>query len=249
MNWQDEFDNVKKWLKEYADEARVKKLIVGLSGGIDSAVVASLCCKAIGKENVIGISIPCQSSADSEIDAKKLANNLGIKFHIKSIETAFEIIRSSLVDNEGKIDNLTQENIKSRLRMVILYGFSNKLNCLVVGTSNKSELEIGFFTKGGDGLVDVEPLGNYYKTEVYKMAELISEIPDNIKTKAPSADLSPNQTDEKDIGMSYAILDNILINLGTDVEKLLDREKVDKVKAMIKRAEHKNNRPPRYMRE
>jgi NAD+ synthase len=218
-----EIINIEQWLKEYCQNANKKGYIIGLSGGIDSAV-----------------------------DAEKLANNLNINFKIINLIKTFEIIKQEL----GKINNITQANIKSRLRMVILHALANQNSYLVAGTGNLSELMIGYFTKYGDGGVDIEPIGNYYKTEIYEMAKFLPEIPQNIISKPPSADLWEGQTDEEEIGITYKKLDYILkvIN-GHCIENDYDnsifninfRDK-EKIKLLIHNSLHKNNLPPRYIR-
>lgn len=244
-NYDVEIKNIAEWMKNYADKAGYKGYVILISGGIDSAVVASLCCRGVGRENVIGAFLPCQTREDMGIDAMELAKNLGIELRVVNLEKSYNAMVEGLIE----VGDIAKENIKSRLRMVAGYGIANSIDYLVAGTGNKSEDTIGYFTKYGDGGVDVLPIYNFYKTEVYKIAELMPEIPDNIKTKAPSADLSFRQTDEIDIGMTYAELDKILINLGTIIEKELDVEKVNKVKVMIKKSLHKNNLPPKYERE
>ena len=244
-----EIDRISQWIKKYVKKSGVKGIVVGLSGGLDSAVVACLSVKAVGKENVIGVTLPCNSSPDTVIDAESLSHNLDISFSTMGLFSTFKEVIDAIKETYKKeVQNLTQANIKARLRMVALYAIANQNNMLVAGTGNLSELMIGYCTKYGDGGVDIEPIGNYYKTEVYKMAKLLPDIPKSTLIKPPSADLWAGQTDEAEIGMTYAELDTILINIGTAGEKLLEQKKIDKVKLMIKKAEHKNNVPPRYER-
>lgn len=245
MNYTNEINNVANWMKDYIAKAGLKGFVVGLSGGIDSAVIACLAVKAVGAENVIGVSIPCQSRDDMNTDAEELAKNLNIRYMTIPIEDSYKCIIGQI----GGSTQLTKANVKARLRMVVLYMIANQNNYIVSGTTNLTEAMIGYFTKYGDGGVDIEPVANYYKNEIYKMAELMPEIPENIKTKAPSADLWDGQTDEDEMGIKYSELDFILANLGTREEDSLGEEKADKVKAMIKNAGHKNNLPPRYIRK
>jgi NAD+ synthase len=249
MNYMQDIKKVSNWMKDYCEKAGTKGYVIGLSGGIDSAVIACLAVKAVGKENVIGVSLPCNSSVDMGEDAELLAKNLDISFKTVNLFDSYKEMIDRLKEAyKEEIQNLTQANLKARLRMTTLYAIANQNNMLVAGTGNLSELMIGYCTKFGDGAVDLEPIGNYYKSEVYLMAALMPEIPESIKTKAPSADLWSGQTDEAEIGMTYAELDTILINLGTRAEDLLGGDKTDKVRNMIKKAEHKNNLPPRYKR-
>lgn len=250
INYEKEIERIASWMKEYAKKAGANGYVVGLSGGIDSAVVACLAVKAVGKENVMVVTLPCNSSPDSIKDATDLSKNLRIECPTIQLFDVFHNIIDLLKDGYGKeILNLTQANIKSRLRMITLYAIANQNNMLVAGTGNLSELMIGYCTKYGDGGVDIEPIGNFLKSEIYTMAKFMPEIPESTLTKPPSADLWGGQTDEAEIGMTYTDLDTILISLGTGTEKLLDQEKIEKVKNMIKKAEHKNKVPPRYERK
>ena len=245
--WQEQIDKIAKWMNNYLTNSGCKGYVILISGGIDSAVVASLCCRAVGSENVTGVSLPCETRNDMKNDAIQLAENLGINLRVINLEKTYNTIVKELVE----VGEIAKENIKSRLRMVAGYGIANSINYLVAGTGNKSEDTIGYFTKYGDGGVDILPIYNFYKTEVYKIAELMPEIPYSIKTKKPSADLSSGQTDEKDIGMPYSEIDKILKGLDPEKEdglEGLDKDKVNKIKSMIKAAVHKNNLPPKYKR-
>jgi len=254
VNYQDEIEKIAEWLREYNEEAGTSGYVVGLSGGVDSSVAASIAVRSMGKEKIIGVQMSCETRGDMESDALMLALNLDI--HLKSIPLtkAFENIKNSLMacSQNGQINNeLTLMNLKARLRMATLYAIGCEYNKLVMGTGNLSEISVGYFTKHGDGGVDLEPLGNYYKTEIYRMAELMPEIPKNVKTKAPTADLKRGQTDEEELGIRYAELDVILKALADGDNKILDQfpaSKLELVQNLIKKAKHKNNLPPRYIR-
>lgn len=260
MDYQVEIEKIVKWMKDYADNAGCKGFVVGLSGGIDSSVIACLAVKAVGKDNVVGISLPCNTRQDMKDDAVILAENLEITFEQVYLDETYEALAQALfIDNNHKdIQTLTFANMKARLRMTALYAVANQNNYLVAGTGNKSELDVGYFTKFGDGGVDMEPLGNFYKHEVYKMAELMPEIPEGPKTKSPSADLFEGQTDEQELGMSYDKLDLILLKMNylygykwdpsfLTVDGIVEEE-FNKVKSMMDNAKHKNKLPPRYER-
>ena len=258
MNWKEENSKIAQWIKDYATPFGIKGAVIGLSGGIDSAVIACLAVEAFGKDNVIGVSIPCQSREDMNKDAKKLAVNLGIRFQTVQIRKSVAFLADSLKMAHFEVNELSLANMKARERMNTLYAIAGPMNYLVVGTGNKSELMVGYFTKYGDGGVDMEPLGNYYKTEVYKMAEEMPEIPGNIKIKAPTADLWDGQTDEQELGMPYSRLDKILALMDPyyiwhkayeDSHDNITEEEFNKVLGMIQRSDHKNNLPPRYKRE
>lgn len=252
----DEILDCAEWMGNYVRNNGMKGIVIGLSGGIDSSVIAWLAVRAVGAENVIGISLPCQTKEDMKTDALELADNLGIRFITNSLESALAELENGISEalypypEDKFITDLTKGNTKARLRMIALYAVANEMNYLVAGTGNKSELDVGYFTKYGDGGVDIEPLGNYYKGEVYKMADLMPEIPQNVKVKAPSADLWGGQTDEDELGMPYDVLDNILRGIHGDRELLdsADIKLVEKVQYMVKTARHKNNVPPRFER-
>ena len=247
MNCNNEIEKISGWMRDYANKAGLRGFVILVSGGIDSSVVAWLCCKAVGPENVIAVSLPCETRDDMKDDAAELAKNLGIKLRVINLEKAY----NAIVDEIVEVGDVAKENIKSRLRMVVGYGIANTVDYLVAGTGNLSEDTIAYFTKYGDGGVDILPLYNYYKTEIYKLAELMPEIPDNIKTKAPSADLSSGQTDEKDIGMPYSEIDIILRGIDPKDEQSLNGinvDKIEKIKDMIRKGDHKNNLPPKCPR-
>ena len=252
MEWDKEIEDISKWIKNYIKNSGAKGCVIGISGGIDSAVVSCLCVKALSIKNVLGIYMPCYSAPNMGIDAKLLSKNLNIKFLTVPITTIYnETIDILNFNKNDKNYKITRANLKARIRMVILYSFANNLNYLVAGTGNKSELDIGYFTKFGDGAVDFEPIGDYYKTEIYKMAKLMPEIPKSILTKEPSADLWDGQTDEQEIGMSYKELDKILQSIEKGNNKELDKidiEKLTRVQNMIRSSIHKNNIPPKYKR-
>jgi NAD+ synthase len=248
-----DIEKISKWLKGYLEESGCGGYVIGASGGVDSSVSICLALKAVRKDNIIAMSMPCYSSKDSQIDAKQLTDNLGIDLVVNSIENIYDLTLKNLGWNKKDENyNLMQGNLKARLRMVQLFAVANKMNYLVCGTGNLSELKIGYGTFAGDLAVSIEPLGNYYKTEVYKIAALMPEIPKNIIEKPASADLCENQTDEKDLGIKYEALDKILKALEEKNSKELDKFNIDdieKVQNMIKKAEYKNKMPPKHERE
>ncbi len=200
-------------IKDYFGKIGLKSAILGLSGGIDSAVTAVLSAEALGKENVHAILMPSRYSSESSItDAVKLAENLGIRHKIISIEKPFESIEKEL-DVYFPTEGITEENIQPRIRMIYLMAFSNKFGHILLNTSNKSELAVGYGTLYGDLAGGLSVLGDVYKTEVYELARHINRnseiIPDNIITKPPSAELKPDQKDT-DTLPPYEVLDQIL---------------------------------------
>ncbi|MBI5573268.1 MAG: NAD+ synthase [Elusimicrobia bacterium] len=216
------------WLKTKLNSAKKSGIVVGLSGGVDSAVVSVLCRKAAGSKNVLCLILPCQSQKTDITDAKKVAKKFGLKTETVDLTKIYENLTGIL----PTADKLAQANIKPRLRMLTLYYFANKLNYIVAGTGNKSELTIGYFTKYGDGGVDILPLGDLYKSEVRGLAKYL-KVPEKIITKPPTAGLWAGQTDEGEIGMTYDELEYRLKN------KKLNQ----KLKKLVTAANHKLNPP------
>jgi len=201
------------WIYNKVRKAGARGCVVGISGGVDSAVVAALCKRAF-PETTLGIHMPCYSSVQDQQDAQLIANTLNIKFKVVPLEKAFDQMKELLVDKDNDnpdnpVSNLALSNIKPRLRMITLYYHAQINRYLVVGTGNKSELEIGYFTKYGDGGCDILPIGNLLKTHVWELAKEL-KIPEVIINKAPSAGLWPGQTDEGEMGFTYKDLDNVL---------------------------------------
>ena len=202
-------------LLDYVKKNNFKKVLIGLSGGIDSALTATIAADALGSENVIGVAMPTKfNSPDSLRDAKNLATNLGIEMKIIEIENLTESFRDILKNQfEDKLNSVTDENIQSRIRGNLLMALSNQTGAMVVSTGNKSEMAVGYSTLYGDLAGGFALLKDVYKTEVYKLSNYRNSvskvIPENIITKEPSAELRPNQLD-KDSLPEYELLDKIL---------------------------------------
>ncbi|MBI9031963.1 NAD+ synthase [bacterium] len=195
------------FIKTMIKNSGLPKLIIGLSGGIDSALSAALAVEAIGKENVIGLMLPYKDSSQASFDdAKTVADHLGIKYHKVEITSMVDAYFSAY---ERDADALRRGNCMARMRMIVLYDFSAKYRGLVVGTGNKSELLTGYCTQYGDSACAFEPIGHLYKTEVWEMARILN-IPDVVINKKPTADLWSNQTDEQEMGITYVQLDEVL---------------------------------------
>ncbi|MFW6022571.1 MAG: NAD(+) synthase [Halanaerobiaceae bacterium] len=203
------------WIKERIESAGANGAIFGLSGGIDSSVVAVLCQKAF-HNNILGIIMPCYSSQVDEDDAREVADKFKLNYIIRDLGS---VLDEFLLVNEGNIEktkgNLSLANVKPRLRMTTLYYYAAKNNYLVVGTDNWSELKVGYFTKYGDGGIDIAPLGRLVKSEVRELARHLG-IPGSIVDKAPSAGLWEDQTDEKEMGVSYEVLDKYILTGEAD---------------------------------
>ncbi|MBU1035686.1 NAD(+) synthase [bacterium] len=225
------------WMKDKVIKAKAKGVVFGLSGGIDSAVVAALSIR-IFPQNTLAIIIPCHSLEADTNDALDLINKFNISYKIIDLTKVYDSFIYLLNDKEKKGSfKLAEANVKPRLRMITLYYFANKLNYLVVGTGNKSELTIGYYTKYGDGGADILPLGNLLKSQVKELAEYLG-IPKKIITKPSSAGLWEGQTDEEEIGISYDQLDKYL-KTGKINNKIIEKKIQDK----ITQSAHKRTAP------
>ena len=247
-------------IKDYFQKLNFKKAILGLSGGIDSAVTCVLAVKALGKENVRGVLLPSQySSAHSIEDAEILAKNLGITYDMIPIEGAFHTFENILNPffAETKPD-VTEENLQARIRALLLMALSNKFGYILLNTSNKSEAAVGYGTLYGDMCGGIAVLGDVYKTKVYELAHFINKtkelIPNNSIIKPPSAELRPNQTDQDSLP-EYDLLDKILFEYiemakGPDeiISQGFDEVTVKKILRMVNCNEWKRHQTPPILR-
>ncbi|RLG13530.1 MAG: NAD(+) synthetase [Candidatus Nanohalarchaeota archaeon] len=216
-------------------------IVIGLSGGIDSAVCATLAAKALGKDKVHALMLPSSTTKEQDTeDANKLADHLKIKHKTINTKEIYNTIKAhSFTDNKK-----AHGNIMARIRMILLRDYAHSKNLLVLGTGNKSELMIGYFTKNGDSGVDILPLGDLYKTQVRALAKHLN-IDKKITEKPPSAGLWQGQTDEDEIGITYETLDRILIAIENNTEpKETPKKDTDKIKNMIKTSKHKTDPTP-----
>lgn len=213
-------------LREYFGKNRLQRAVLGLSGGIDSALVCALAVAALGPENVHGILMPSQYSTDHSVkDAEDLANNLGIKYDIVPIKDCFDTLRNTMKPVFGDLaEDVTEENMQARIRGTIVMSYANKFGAIALNTTNKSEAAMGYGTLYGDSCGAISVIGDLYKTEVYELSEWINRdheiIPRNTITKAPSAELRPGQKDSDSLP-DYAVLDAIL-NLHIEEQMSLD---------------------------
>jgi NAD+ synthase len=239
---------IEKFLAEKLRKIGAKGFVLGVSGGIDSAVVMRLCARAVGKDKVLALLMPEKDSPKDDFeDSKMLCEKEGVKYKTIDISELIESFKKSL---GGNVDKKSLANIKARCRMVLLYHYANTESRLVAGTSNKSEMLIGYFTKFGDGGADLEPIADLYKTEVRQLAKEMRIPPDIIK-KVPTAGLWKGQTDEGEMGIKYDRLDAILfgIELGLSDNEIAERaettaKEVGRISEMVRRSSHKRKPAP-----
>ncbi|ASJ11518.1 NAD+ synthase [Thermococcus thioreducens] len=238
-------DRITWFIREKVGEAGADGVVVGISGGIDSATVAHLAVRALGKDKVLGLIMPYYENGDLE-DARLVCEALGIDYRVISIKPIVDEFERAV----GGLDVKSRGNVMARTRMVLLYAHANAMNRLVLGTSNRSEVLTGYFTKWGDGASDYAPLINLYKTEVWEIAKLLG-VPERIIKKKPTAGLWEGQTDEDELGISYRLLDEILwrmVDLGKEKSEIAEElgiplERVEYVEKLIRGSEHKRRLP------
>ena len=226
------------WIRDKVLAAGRRGIVVGMSGGLDSSVLAVLCQRAF-PQSMLGVLMPCHSSQEDGEHAQIVASKFSIPTRIVVLDTVFDTLLKALPSDrvEPTASRLAKANLKVRLRMLALYYFANQLKYMVAGASNRSELAIGYFTKYGDGGVDILPLGNLVKGQVKELASFLG-IPQQIIDKPPSAGLWQGQTDEGELGLSYEELDRYLVT-GEASNELRD-----KIESMIAASNHKRLPPP-----
>ncbi|MCJ8342078.1 MAG: NAD+ synthase [Cetobacterium sp.] len=234
------------FLREEVHKVGFEKVVLGISGGIDSALVAYLAAKAFGPENVLGIMMPYKSSSKESVEHGKLViESLGIKSDLIEITPMVDPYFQMNPDMDG----LRKGNRMARERMCILFDHSAKEKALVLGTSNKTEILLGYSTQFGDGASAINPIGDLYKTQVWELSRHLG-VPEALIDKKPSADLWEGQTDESELGFSYKMADEILYRLIEErynpeevIEDGFDREIVEKVMRKIKFSQYKRKLP------
>ena len=221
---------IEEFLKKYLEESHCKAYVLGLSGGVDSSLVAAIARKAVGKDKLYCYAIDIESNPADVEDAKKVAKELDLNLEVINLSNTY---RSYLDDLKGNdFIRLTKSNLKVRMRMVALFAFAQEKSGLVLGTDNMDERYVGYFTKYGDGAADVLPIVYLTKKEVREAAELYG-LSSLLANRVPSAGLFEGQTDETEMGVKYVDLDNYL--LGGKVEKLIE----DRIEYLHRISEHK----------
>jgi len=228
-------------------ESGRKGVVLGLSGGIDSALVAKLCADAIGPERVLALGLPDGKGGKDLKDARRYAKSLGIEFRILGIGPIAASMEKRV--KASGADLVADGNLRARARMAVMYFVANTEGRVVMGTGNKSEIAIGYFSKYGDAGVDFQPIGDLYKTQVREMARHLG-LPDAIVAKTPTAGLWPGQTDEGELGISYDELDRVLLGIELQIEPEAIAEKADvslervrHVQALVAASVHKRKMP------
>jgi NAD+ synthase len=237
-----------EFIRAQLEQAGFGKVLLGLSGGIDSALVAYLAAEAIGPENVLAVLMPYKtSSPESRGDAEIIVDDLGLSSELVDISG---IVDAYFDESRAEATPLRRGNFMARARMMVLYDHSVTWGGLVIGTGNKTEALIGYSTLWGDSASAFNPVGDLYKSQVRQLSAAIG-VPEPVITKAPSADLWPGQTDEEEVGFSYAEVDRILfrlvdrrLSLDETVADGFERELVDRIDRMVAASEFKRQVPP-----
>lgn len=236
--------SITEFIRDTVKRAGCKGLIIGASGGLDSAVATKLCVDAIGPEKVLNLFMPSliTSPADYSLTAE-LSRTWGTEYKVIDVQPAIDTFTGMLFSNiEAPLE---RGNISARCRMIVLYNRAKKLDYLVVGTSNRSEYMMGYFTKFGDGAYDLVPTIDLYKTQVWQVAEMI-DVPKEVIDKVPTAGLWEGQTDEDEMGITYRDLDLVLNNItfgekDKDIAEYvgISEAKVSEVRDRVQKMEHK----------
>ena len=236
-------DGIVSFIRDTVKRAGCDGAVIGLSGGIDSAVVTKLTVEALGPKNVINVFMPSATTPeDDHRCTSEFSSSLGTDYKVVGISPMVDAFSTALGLNDD--DRLERGNISARCRMIILFDTAKRMNYLVIGTSNKSEMMMGYFTKFGDGACDVVPIVNLYKTQVRELAKVIG-IPEGFITRPPSAGLWEGQTDEDEMGVTYHDLDNVLYRLDSmDDAEISERtgvplKKVSEIREKVRRTAHK----------
>ena len=240
--------NLTEWIRGTVRGTGCKGVVLGLSGGIDSAVVAKLCADALGGENVLCVFMPSRvTPAEDYMITSDMCSTWDMEYRVFDVQPAVESLSAILATSTDT--PLDKGNIAARCRMIVLYNLAKKYGKVVMGTSNESEISIGYFTKFGDGACDISPLSGLYKTQIRQIARMIG-VPEDVILRPPSAGLWEGQTDEEEMGITYDDLDPVLYSMknGYSDAETAERtgvplKKVKSVRDKVKRSEHKRVPP------
>lgn len=241
-------DYLTGWIRHQVSSAGARGVVVGISGGVDSALVTALSARAM-QGSVLGLLLPAHNDPQDMEDARAVAEIFGVPTEVIDLAPLFDLAVESFQQGAAREEakdttaehpgrpSVAVANLKPRLRMIALYYFANTLNYLVAGTSNRSEIEVGYSTKYGDGGVDILPIGGLVKTQVWELA-LSLGVPNRVVSKVPTGGLWQGQTDEGEMGLTYRDLDRFLLSGRASPEV---RERIARMRA---RSEHKRRCPP-----
>ncbi|MFA7067506.1 MAG: NAD(+) synthase [Acidaminococcaceae bacterium] len=245
MKLEQYLQEIEKFLQQYLIDAHAKGYVLGISGGIDSALVAALTVKAVGKDKLFALLMPIDSNESDLKDGLELCHQFDIDYKVIDLTSTFNLIKKQFAFGDNDNDKLALNNTKVRLRMVTLYAYAQSRNSLVLGTDNADEIHVGYFTKYGDGAADLTPIAELTKGEVFRAAELLG-VTKTILSRTPTAGLFNGQTDEGELGVTYEELDRYL--LGQKVSENAE----SRIKYLHRISEHKRSpiaRPVKFDRD
>lgn len=235
-------EQIAVWLREQLASTDAEGFACGLSGGVDSAAAAALAVRAVGPERVLAALMPCHSQPEDATLGQLVADTFGISTVTVDLSETYDALSAQLPP-DSQSDGLAAANIKPRLRMTTLYYLAQSRNYLVLGSGNRTELQVGYFTKHGDGGADLLPLGDLYKTQVWELARELG-VPQEVVERPPTAGLWPGQTDEGEMGITYAELDRVLAAIAVDDISGIQPATLEKIRTMMTISEHKRVMPP-----
>jgi NAD+ synthase len=243
-------EHITNFIRDVVDDAGADGGVIGLSGGIDSTLIAYLATEALGEDSVHGLVLPSEVNPDESMsDAERVAETLAITYNSIEINSIVDAFFDAYP--VGQDDQMAAGNVRVRSRAVLNYFVANTENYIVLGTGNRSEAMTGYFTKYGDQAVDCNPIGNLYKRQVRQLSDHIG-VPDDIVEKAASAEMWEGQTDEEEMGITYNLLDSVLVlhidgplSKHATAETLgIDASPIERVEELVRQSEHKRHMPP-----